>query len=133
MGFALPADRWRSWSPPRHGTARRARCPRPSYRQIIEPRDRSAEPVSVELLITPGCPNAAPLADFLSGLARVTLLVTTVDSDGPMPAGFAGSPTVLVEGANPFSQETVADAACALHPPTVDDLRQVLEPEPVGP
>lgn len=83
--------------------------------------------------MTRGCPHAAPLAAYLSGLSTVALSVTTIDGDDPAPTGFAGSPTILVEGINPFGTESVAHAACALHPPTVADLVQLLTLGPVGP
>ncbi len=87
----------------------------------------------VEVQYTTDCPNARPVLQRVKELAHqrsdLTLVITLVEPDRSAPAGFAGSPTVLVDGVNPFPGELTPLAACALHPPTADDVQTVLGPE----
>ena len=50
-----------------------------------------------------------------------------VDETRLMPEQFAGSPTVLIDGRNPFAGEQSDALACALRIPTVDELRDALD------
>ncbi len=84
----------------------------------------------VEVQATDACPNASPIIDRLRTLATVHLdlevVVRRVVDDEPVPDGFAGSPTVLIDGVNLFAGSPTEAAACALHPPTVEQLEAVL-------
>jgi hypothetical protein len=86
--------------------------------------------MKVEVQFTADCPNAPALLQRAKRLANersdVTLLVTQLEGD-VAPEGFAGSPTILIDGSNPFGGTPTAHAACALHPPTPDQLEAVLE------
>lgn len=75
----------------------------------------------VELLVIPGCPHAAPARDALRQAGQIAgqpeLAVTVIDStEQAQRRGFAGSPTFLIDGVDPFA---VADApvglACRLY------------------
>jgi hypothetical protein len=56
------------------------------------------------------------------------MVVTTVlvQEGQPVPDGFAGSPTVLIDGTNPFVGAPTEAAACALHPPTPDQVQTAI-------
>lgn len=82
--------------------------------------------MDVEVLATADCPNAAVLIGHLARRADVELTVTVVSEHLPVPDGFAGSPTVLIDGVNPFDAKRVEAPACALHPPTVAQLEEHL-------
>ena len=81
----------------------------------------------MEILFTADCPNADELRNFLMTQPDVTVAVVEVPEDGPVPRSFAGSPTVLIDGANPFRGEPVDSPACALSPPTVVELAVELD------
>lgn len=83
--------------------------------------------VEVEVLYTSDCPNAGALQAYLAAQPDVSMTATAVVEDGPVPVGFAGSPTVLVNGTNPFGGRPVEAAACALSPPSVADVAAVLD------
>jgi len=66
--------------------------------------------VKVELLVVPGCPNEALARDALSeaaqlaGIADLQLTVTVLDTDEhAQRRGFVGSPTILIDGVDPFT------------------------------
>jgi hypothetical protein len=87
--------------------------------------------MKVEIQFTPDCPNAQPMLQQVAQLAQqtpnLTLVATLVEPGRPVPAGFAGSPTVLVDGVNPFPGELAGQATCALHPPTVSEVLAVVQ------
>ena len=72
-------------------------------------------------------PNVEGLRIFLAGQPGVTVRAVEVTEDGRVPDGFAGSPTVLINGHNPFRGEPVDSPACALSPPTVAELAAELD------
>ena len=80
----------------------------------------------VEIQYTVGCPNASAIMQRMKELAdrRVDLTLTLVEVElgRPVPPGFAGSPTVFIDGTNPFGGAPVLAPSCALHPPTVDQV-----------
>lgn len=84
----------------------------------------------LEIQYVEDCPNAAVLIEQVSTLAEtsgeLTLELTLVKSGESVPVGFAGSPTLLVDGENLFGGEPVSTAACALHPPTSDQVDTAL-------
>jgi hypothetical protein len=86
----------------------------------------------VEVQYTVGCPNAAAIMRRLKELAHrrgdLTLTLVEVAPGRPVPAGFAGSPTVLIDGTNPFGGAPTDAAACTLRPPTVDQVERAAAP-----
>ena len=99
--------------------------------------------MDVHLLLVDDCPHAAAMAALLRtalddlGLKRVTFRTTTIASQSEAEAnGFVGSPTVLLDGHDPFE---VPDArpglACRVYvtpegpagTPTLSALRQALK------
>jgi hypothetical protein len=97
--------------------------------------------MELALLTVPACPNAAAfeerLAAALSG--HPTLVVRrreVADEREAAQAGMHGSPTLLIDGADPFAQPgQVTSVSCRLYPdaaghlagaPPVEALRQAL-------
>lgn len=87
--------------------------------------------MKVEVLYTEDCPNARPVMQRLKELAHdrreLTLELTLVVPDQPAPSRFAGSPTVLIDGHNPFRGAASDHASCALFPPTADEVQTELD------
>lgn len=81
--------------------------------------------MNVEVQYTTDCPNARPVLQRLKELAHdradITLTIVRVAAVHT-PEGFAGSPTVLIDGENPFGGVPLDAPACALHPVTVDQV-----------
>lgn len=72
---------------------------------------RNAEPMRIELLVVPGCPNAQPAADRLRqaldelGLTDATFASRTITQQSEAAAAhFTGSPTILINGHDPFAE-----------------------------
>jgi hypothetical protein len=84
----------------------------------------------VEVQYTVDCPNARAIIRRMKELAAartdLRLTLTQVELDGPVPAGFTGSPTVLLDGKNPFAAAPIDAPACALHPPTPDQVEAAI-------
>jgi hypothetical protein len=80
----------------------------------------------VEVQFTDACPNAALVIDRLNALSTahddLHVVVRLVEVDEPVPDGFSGSPTVLINGNNPFAGAPTVAAACALRPPTPEQV-----------
>lgn len=76
----------------------------------------------IQIQYTADCPNAGPIIDralqVASSRPDVTVTPVLVMGEQPVPEGFAGSPTVLIDGINPFRGTPTEAAACALWPPT---------------
>lgn len=87
--------------------------------------------MNVEVQYTPDCANVRPVLQRLEQLAALredlTLTVVRIDPADPIPAGFAGSPTVLIDGQNRFEGVPTDAAACALHPPTAAQVEDALD------
>jgi hypothetical protein len=74
--------------------------------------DDMAEPlVDVELLLVPDCPTAGPAQHLLDralravGLAKTAIRVSVIESQRQAEArGFLGSPTILIDGRDPFAE-----------------------------
>ncbi|MDQ1739785.1 MAG: hypothetical protein QOE53_1437 [Pseudonocardiales bacterium] len=97
--------------------------------------------MDIELLVVRDCPHAA-VAERLVHAALVELgidvpVTTTViiDEQHAVQRGFVGSPTILVNGADPFFQAGLpAGLACRIYPttdgpagtPTPGELRHAL-------
>lgn len=88
--------------------------------------------VKVEILVVPGCPNEHPARDavraaaLVAGIPEPTIRVTVVDTPGEAERRrFAGSPTFLVNGIDPFIQPgSPIGLSCRFYP-TTDGLRGV--------
>ena len=92
---------------------------------------RSGPSMIIEVQFTADCPNAAPILNLLSAAAserpELTVTAIPVGYDEPPPNGFAGSPTVLVDGVNPFRGDLAESAACAMHPPSIEQVNALLD------
>ncbi|MFE0641620.1 hypothetical protein ACFW2Y_08420 [Streptomyces sp. NPDC058877] len=99
--------------------------------------------MEIEVLVVPDCPHQqlaeerlrrALAATGLSGLGFTTRLIT--GQDEAERSGFAGSPTILIDGRDPFAEpDTVPSLSCRIYrtslgpagAPSVDQLRQALQ------
>ncbi|MFB7938014.1 hypothetical protein [Streptomyces sp. NPDC056049] len=98
--------------------------------------------MKIELLIVPGCPNAEPAADRLRqvldelGLHEMPIQTRAItDHAAAEAARFTGSPTILIDGQDPFAEPGRAPGlTCRLYRtpgglagvPTADQVRQAL-------
>jgi hypothetical protein len=77
--------------------------------------------VRLHILSVPDCPNVAPLqqrlAEILAGRDDVTVTTEVIDSpDRAASAGMAGSPTLLIDGVDPFAGPgQVPSVSCRLY------------------
>lgn len=98
--------------------------------------------MELTVLAVPGCPNAALLAERLAiaaaGLPDVTVIRQVVDDEQQAAAlGMHGSPTLLIDRADPFASAGQSPGlSCRLYrqadgslrgAPPVDSLRRALE------
>jgi hypothetical protein len=98
--------------------------------------------VEVELLLVPDCPHAQPAEELLSsalraaGLGSTPIRVSVIDSQRAAELrGFVGSPTILINGHDPFAEPGRPPAlACRVYPgpsdpaglPPAEQLRAAL-------
>jgi hypothetical protein len=96
--------------------------------------------MGIMVLHIAGCPNLglarARLTEALDrlGLAATVAERVVADADEAVTLGFGGSPTLLVDGRDPFPAAGPAGLACRLYPspsgpqgaPTVDALVEAL-------
>lgn len=87
---------------------------------------RPESDVNIEVQYTESCPNAEVLITALREREGVNLTLTVVSDRGVVPSNFAGSPTVVIDGVNPFSDGQVDAPACALMPPSLARLNAYL-------
>jgi len=91
--------------------------------------------VNIEILHTADCPNSGPVVERVEQVAadrpEMTVIVTLIEQGRPSPDGFTGSPSVLIDGTNPFGEQQVDTAACALFPPTPDQVEAAIRQRPV--
>ena len=84
----------------------------------------------IEIQHTADCPNADLIVNRAHEVAstRPDVAVSTVlvEAGRPVPEGFAGSPTVLIDGFNPFGGAPAEAPACALRPPTPDQVEAAI-------
>ena len=82
--------------------------------------------MKVEVQYTADCPHARDVVRRVQELADhradLELDLTLVERGMPAPRGFAGSPTVLIDGVNHFGGTPTQSPACALEPPTPDQV-----------
>ncbi|MGW1691338.1 hypothetical protein [Streptomyces sp. NPDC002399] len=104
--------------------------------------ERHNDAINIELLVVPDCPNTRTAADRLRqeldglGLHDVTLRTRTITSQAEAEAAhFTGSPTILIDGRDPFAEPGRAPGlTCRMYRtpdglagvPTADQLRQAL-------
>lgn len=102
-----------------------------------------AFPMSVELLVVPNCPNEARAAGLLRtalddvGLRDVRFTTTVIDTQESAEARhFIGSPTILLDGIDPFNEpHGTPGLACRVYLgtdglggiPDLRDLRKALK------
>jgi hypothetical protein len=79
-----------------------------------------------QVLVVDDCPNADRTVERLRqaldqhGATDVEIELLVVEPGTRPPDGFAGSPTVLLDGSDPFASTAVArtyDVACRAYPP----------------
>ncbi len=78
----------------------------------------------------PGCPNLPVVLDRLkdAGADQAAIELHELSDAGAIPDGFAGSPTVLIDGRNPLGPvATEINLSCTLRIPSVEQLRQALD------
>lgn len=95
-----------------------------------------------QVLVVEDCPNADLTVRRLRqaldhhGAADVEIEVLVITPGSAPPDGFAGSPTILLDGVDPFAPaaDRVAAPACRLYPtdgstqsPTTDALAQAVQ------
>lgn len=98
--------------------------------------------MELTVLSVPGCPNARTLEDRISialtGYVGVVVYRRVVgDELGAAKAGMRGSPTLLIEGVDPFAgSDRLPSLSCRLYrdadgriggAPSVEALRRVIE------
>jgi hypothetical protein len=86
--------------------------------------------MKIEIQHTADCPNADPIITRARRVAAThpDVVVTTVlvHEGSQMPEGFAGSPTVLIDGTNCFGGAATEAPACALRPPTPERVEAAI-------
>lgn len=93
----------------------------------------------LEVLHVPDCPNLPPLLDRLAEASDLPVATREIDTeDDAAQFGMAGSPTLLVDGVDPFALpgQQAYGLSCRLYrgddgrivsAPTVDQLREVIK------
>jgi hypothetical protein len=99
--------------------------------------------MELTVLTVPDCPNGplieARLSEVLSGRCDVTMIRRVVDDQSQAErAGMRGSPTLLVDGVDPFAEPgTPFSVSCRMYrdedgrlsgSPSVEALRQAVQP-----
>ena len=81
------------------------------------------------MLYVEDCPNVSVVLGHLEecGVDPGMVRMVVVREGGPIPSGFAGSPTVLIDGVNPAGISGDGfDVSCSLRIVTAEQLREVL-------
>jgi hypothetical protein len=98
-------------------------------------------PRTLEVLHVPGCPNLAPLLERLRLVTDLPLTTREITTEAEAAGfGMAGSPTLLVDGRDPFAEpERSCGIACRIYrdehgravpAPSMARLRDALRPQP---
>ena len=86
----------------------------------------SSSVVKIVVLSVPECPNVGRMLDLLrdatAGRHDVTIEARVVDVSQPMPAGFSGSPTVLIDGENLSGAPAISEPACTAMLPSLAEV-----------
>ena len=82
--------------------------------------------VNILMLSVPYCPNVERVLDLLreASLGRDDVRIETrvLDVSQPMPAGFSGSPTVLIDGENRSGAPAISEPACTATLPSLAEV-----------
>ena len=84
----------------------------------------------IEVQYVADCPNLSVLLERLDAVTcgRVNIRLREVDPDARLPEGFAGSPTLLIDGHNPYGRaDRGARVTFILHVPSVLELKAALD------
>ena len=72
--------------------------------------------MTLEVLHVPDCPNLAPMLERLAEVTDLPVVTREIRSeDDAVEVGMAGSPTLLIDGVDPFSFAASAGLACRLY------------------
>ncbi|MGW2054112.1 hypothetical protein ACWCOZ_09310 [Streptomyces sp. NPDC001840] len=98
--------------------------------------------MEIEILVVPDCPNEKPAAERLRGalnavgMHNTTFTIRTIsDPEEAERIGFTGSPTILINGRDPFAEPgRTAGLSCRIYQtpdglagvPGLDQLREAL-------
>lgn len=89
--------------------------------------------MEIEVLVVPDCPHQGPATELIAAAladtgVRAHVTITTIAThDQALQRGFTGSPTILLNGSDPFATpDSPAALTCRLYP-TPDGLRGVPE------
>jgi hypothetical protein len=90
----------------------------------------------LEVLHVPDCPNLPSLLERLAQVTDVPVVTRVIESDADASRfGMAGSPTLLVDGVDPFAEAGEFGVSCRLYrdhdgrlvaAPSVDQLRAAI-------
>ncbi|TPG13410.1 DF family (seleno)protein [Pedococcus bigeumensis] len=98
--------------------------------------------MDIELLVMPDCPNDASAAELITNAVADTRVKATIthtiiaSQEQARQCGFIGSPTILLNGLDPFARPDASPAlSCRLYTtpdglrgiPALRDLRQAIE------
>ena len=82
--------------------------------------------LDIMVLSVPDCPNVESMLDVLreatAGRPDVRIESRVVDVSQPMPAGFSGSPTVLIDGENRSGAPAISEPACTAVLPSLVEV-----------
>ena len=94
--------------------------------------------MKLEVLHVPDCPNLALLLERLAEVTDLPITTRVIESDADAARfGMAGSPTLLIDGVDPFAAPGEFSLACRLYrdevgrivaAPSVERLREALGP-----
>ncbi|WP_238164089.1 alkylmercury lyase family protein [Kribbella pittospori] len=81
----------------------------------------------MEVLHVADCPNLLPLLERLAQVTDLPISTRTIESPADAERfGMAGSPTLLVDGQNPFEAGATPSLACRLSVPSTKQLREAI-------
>ena len=82
--------------------------------------------MNITVLSVPDCPNVERVLDLLHEetvkRADVRIETSIVDTSQPMPAGFSGSPTILIDGKNFSGAPEISEPACTARLPLLAQI-----------
>lgn len=92
--------------------------------QLTQPQRRRVHLVRIDVLVVPDCPNHTIALSHIHDALRAVGLTDAVvveqvvtDTDEAAALGMHGSPTILIDGSDPFAQAgTPASVSCRLYP-----------------